>query len=120
MREGPAPQRAGACWTPRGTTEPGGVRASCGRDDSKIQDEQVGAGYRDVSAGPSRRATWSSITTPACHRVRATFSWHVRAIVRLLGVEHCCGLREGRSLPWQAFFSSTTAAWSLASRIGPY
>jgi hypothetical protein len=55
---------ADACWTHRGTTEPGGVRASCGRDDSKIQDEQVGRGSCSHRESPSLSAMKRSSTTP--------------------------------------------------------
>ena len=81
------------------------MRASCGRDDSKIQDEQVGRGSCSHRESPSLSAMKRSSTTPACHQVRETFSGHVRATVRLLGVEHCRGLREVRSLQWQAFLT---------------
>ena len=42
-------------------------------------------------------------------QLRVAFSGHVRATVRPLGVEHCRGLREVRSLQWQGFFTSNTA-----------
>ena len=115
VREGSAPQRADAWWTHRGMTEPGGVRAPCRRDDSKIQDEQAGRSSCSHRGGPSLSAMGRrSTASPATGR-GSTYSWHVRAIVRLLGVEHCRGLREVRSLPWQAFFSPTSARWRLAA-----
>ena len=109
VREGSAPQQVDALSHHRGTTEPGGVRASCGRDDSKIQAEQVGRGSCSHRESPSLSAMSSSSTTPACHQLRVAFSGHVRATVRPLGVEHCRGLREVRSLQWQGFFTSNTA-----------
>jgi len=112
---GAAPQRADACWTHRGTTGPGGVRASCRRDDSKTKAEQVDAGSWRNRKGPSLSAMGSRSTASPATRREPTHSGHVRATVRLLGVEHCRGLREVKSLPWQAFFSPTSARWRLAA-----
>ena len=91
VREGSGPQRADACWTHRGTTRPGGVRASCGRDDSKIQDEQVGRGSCSHRESPSLSAMKRSSSASPATRREPTHSGHVRAIVRLLGVRHCRG-----------------------------
>lgn len=127
MREGPAPQRADLCRMHRGTTGPGGVRASCSRDDSKIKAEQVGAGCCDVSEGPSlsamgRRSTASSATSRG-----PTYS---STFVRPCGFSECgiaaaAGNEElARGSPFLALqvhaeaaaASSRTARWQTAAR----
>ena len=91
VREGSAPQRAGAWWTHRGMTEPGGVRAPCRRDDSKTKAEQVDAGGCSHAKGAPHRATKSQSTASPATRRGPVHSEYVRAIVRLLGVRHCRG-----------------------------